>query len=186
MTGPLIPVRFSLDDAQRAADTWGANCGPGAIAGVLGYTLDELRPHLFDFERKRYTNPTLMWQILRGLGVPFRVEVARAWPAYGLARIQWEGPWTQPGVPIGARYRRTHWVGSSLGRTMGDAKVFDINCICDGGWVSFNVWSRQVVPWLLKECEPKANGHWHVTHCVDIDLDCVRGNQPRISTQSEV
>jgi hypothetical protein len=41
---PDNPVRFTLDEAQAAADTWGMNCGPGAIAAVLGLTLDELRP----------------------------------------------------------------------------------------------------------------------------------------------
>ena len=105
-------IRFSVDDAQLAADAWAANCGPGAVAAICGMTLDELRPFLGDFERKRYTNPTLMWHILDRLGVTW--QAARMgtlawdlrdtlWPRYGLARVQWEGPWTAPGVPIRAR-----------------------------------------------------------------------------------
>lgn len=42
--------------------------------------------------------------------------------------------------------------------------IFDVNCMCVGGWVTLTEWSAQVVPWLLKECQPKANGKWHLTH----------------------
>ena len=47
--------RFTAEAADRAYDEWGANCGPGAIAAICGLTLDELRPHMGDFEGKRYT-----------------------------------------------------------------------------------------------------------------------------------
>jgi hypothetical protein len=155
---------------QKASNEWGANCGPGAVAGVLGMTLDDLRPHLVDFEQKGYTNPTLMWRILKGLGVRFSYrggDLGRSnWPEFGMARVQWEGPWTQPGVPPAARYRHTHWVGSH--RHDGAVSVFDVNCICVGGWVTVTEWSEKVVPWLLHECEPRASGLWHITHAVEI------------------
>lgn len=51
-------------EADRAYDAWGCNCGPGAIAAIMNMRLDAIRPLLGDFERKRYTNPTLMWEIL--------------------------------------------------------------------------------------------------------------------------
>ncbi|KKK79591.1 hypothetical protein LCGC14_2831980 [marine sediment metagenome] len=169
-----ISVCFSLEDAQRACDAWGANCGPGAIAAIVGLTLDELRSHMGDFETKGYTNPTLMWSILNDLGVRWRlVKPARIWPIYGLARVQWEGPWTAPSVPMRARYRHTHWVGASCLPDV-EARVFDINCICVGGWVSDSEWTAQVVPWLLRQCEPKASGRWHLTHVVEVERDMVR------------
>ena len=31
----MTPLRFSLDDAIRAGEQWGANCGPGALAAAL-------------------------------------------------------------------------------------------------------------------------------------------------------
>lgn len=159
-------VRFTLDDAARAFTEWGANCGPGAIAAVLGMTLDELRPRLRDFESKRYTNPSLMYAILRDLRVTFTVRLGHVWPDYGLVRVQWEGPWTAPGVPIAARYRHTHWVGA---RHVGPAlQVFDINAMCVGGWLGINEWSSALVPWLLRECEPKASGKWHLTHALGV------------------
>lgn len=32
--------RFTMDDMIRANEEWGANCGPGAIAAIMGMTLD--------------------------------------------------------------------------------------------------------------------------------------------------
>ena len=57
-------------DLERAAREWGANCGPAAIAEISGLTLDELRPHMdaFGFDRKRYTNPTMMFGVLDSIG----------------------------------------------------------------------------------------------------------------------
>lgn len=169
----MPPPRFNLDDAQRAWDAWGANCGPGALAAIARLTLDEVRPHMGDFERKGYTNPTLMLDALSsiyraGLIAGWRKERAD-WPLYGLARIQWEGPWTKPGVPMRARYRHTHWVGSAT--INGQLGVFDINCINNGsGWVSLQEWRTVLVPWLLAEAVPKADGKWHITHAIEIDL----------------
>lgn len=53
------PAKFTIDDATRAYDVWGANCGPGALAAALDKTLDDVRPHLVNFDRKRYTNPRI-------------------------------------------------------------------------------------------------------------------------------
>jgi len=170
------PLRFTREDADRAHREWGCNCGPGAIAAVMGLTLDELRPHMGDFEQKRYTNPTLMWQVLRRLDVRFihaQPNNDSSWPSYGLARIQWEGPWTAPGVPMVARYRHTHWVGAQWGAKPGDPMsvgIFDINCMNSSGWVALEDWSSTIVPWLLRELHPKANGRWHITHAVEIHL----------------
>lgn len=169
-----MPVRFSVDEANAAATVWGFNCGPGAVAGVLGYTPAELRPHMGDFEAKRYTNPSLMWDVLDRLGITWRRRVLSStmpthpptWPLFGFARIQWEGPWSAPGVPVAASYRRTHWVGAIT--VTGEIFVFDINCMCVGGWVPLAEWRDSVVPWLLKECQPQANGRWHITHQVEV------------------
>lgn len=165
-----LPVRFTQADAIRAHDEWGSNCGPGALAAICGLTLDEVRPHMGDFERKGYTNPTLMFQTLdrlASIGVDWH-RVPPAWPTYGLARIQWEGPWTAPGVPARVAYRHTHWVGSCK-KSPDNVGVFDINCINNGsGWVRLQDWSDQVVPWLLSEEEPKADGKWRITHAIEV------------------
>lgn len=165
----LTRPKFTLDDAIRAGQAWGANCGPGAAAAALNLTLEEIRPHLGDFEQKRYTSPSMMFAALRSLGVKHHTRLGGGvtWPQSGLARVQWEGPWTRPGVPIAARYRHTHWVASRVARE--SIEIFDINCMCVGGWVSVREWADSVVPWLLRECEPKSDGRWYLTHAIEIE-----------------
>jgi hypothetical protein len=168
------PVRFSLDDAQRAGNEWRFNCGPGALCALLGTTPDEIRPRLLDFERKGYTNPTLMKSILGGLGVRFNWVVVpetyppqNLWLDNSLIRVQWAGPWTEPTAHFAERYRHTHWIACRHnGTAMAD--VFDINAMCVGGWMPVSEWENKLVPWLLKECEPKADGRWWQTHRVQI------------------
>ena len=157
------------------ADDWGFNCGHAALCAITGMTPEELRPHLGDFEKKRYMNPTLMRLILRNLDVlsHWLVDVRGTknlgWPMFGLVRVQWSGPWCAPGVPIAARYRKTHWVATELVSLKPVLRrVFDINATCDGGWIPYEEWSAQLVPWLLKECQPKADGKWWPTHSVEI------------------
>lgn len=109
----LPDLRFTADDADTAWDEWGANCGPGAIAAVCGLSLAELRPHLPYFEKKGYTNPTLMWwRVLDELAASW-VGLTRAgeqWPQLGVVRVQWHRPWMAPGLPARARYSHTHWI----------------------------------------------------------------------------
>lgn len=164
------PIQFTVDEAQSAADTWGFNCGPGALCALLDMTPPEVRPHMLDFEKKGYTNPTMMRKILDGLKVNYRWEVVpiqyppvNLWPDNSLIRIQWAGPWTEPAVPMRVRYRHTHWIAC---RHVGDGTfdVFDVNATCCGGWIDYPQWSDQLVPWLLKQCEPKADGRWWQTH----------------------
>lgn len=178
-TPPFAPVRFSIDDANRAADSWGLNCGPSALAAVTGKTPDEIRPFLGDFEEKHYTNPTLMFASLDQLGARWRkCSTTAFWPNHGLVRVQWEGPWTAPGVPMRVRYRKTHWVAAQA-LTDGPARdhktwIFDINCMSVGGWVPFREWSESVVPWILRELVPKADGRWHMTHVIEVEPPAVR------------
>lgn len=171
--------KFNTDDARRASDAWGANCGPSAIAAICGLTLDEVRPFLGDFESRHYTNPGMMADALSSLVDAKKIQCCKitgtgtsklAWPQYGLARIQWEGPWTAPGVPIRVRYRQTHWVGA-CSLDCGDVGIFDINCIHNGsGWTTLEAWRDVLVPWLLKECVPRADGNWHITHAIEVKL----------------
>ena len=167
-------TRFSLADVERAANEWGCNCGPTSVAAICGLTLDEVRPHCGDFETKHYTNPTLMWSILRSVGARWRLILRTEWPTWGLARVQWEGPWTAPGVPPRVAYRHTHLIGVNA-RNRTNVGIFDINCINNGdGWVSLSDWGSDLVPWLLAECEPKASGAWHLTHAVEIEAGTAR------------
>lgn len=170
--------RFTGADAERAYKEWGANCGPGAAAAILGLTLDEIRP-LFaavGFESRHYTNPTMMLDVLRasGRGITYLAGKrlpSDPWPSWGLVRIQWEGPWMRPGVPPAARYRLTHWVGAS--RSGSGVGVFDINVVGTGpandhdGWTTLQAWSEVVAPHLM-EGIPRADGKWSATHSIEV------------------
>lgn len=165
---PYHPASVTLEEAQAAYDAWGANCGPGAIAAILDTTLEKIRPNLGDFPTKKYTNPRLMYQILDSLGVKYTKFIAPGKGALlytrGLARIQWDGAWTQPGAPWYARQRHTHWIATRL---INDKHyVFDINTVCVG-WVPLREWIDQVAPWLIQELIPEATG-WSITHTLDI------------------
>lgn len=172
------PLRFTIDDAQKAADAWRFNCGPASLCAVLDMTPDEIRPHLLDFEAKGYTNPTLMADILHGLNVPFRrlfecaVKVGNydiSLPRLGFCRVQWGGPWCNPGVPMAARYRHTHWIGIRHRDSLCPSReVFDVNVMCSGGWLPWAEWATELVPWLIKEAVPQADGTWWPTHCWEV------------------
>jgi len=172
ITSP-VPLLFGLDESHEANE-WRFNCGPGALCGVLSMTPAQLRPHMLDFEQKGYTNPTLMFDVLKGLKVEhkliFRTDDPQQeirWPSFGLCRVQWHGPWMRAGVPMKARYRKTHWIGAS-GDDASQRLIFDINAIEWGGWLPFQTWDTQLVPWLLNEVQPDASGSWHITHSIEI------------------
>lgn len=168
------PIRMT-DANVEAASAWRFNCGPAALCAVLGVTPDEIRPDLLDFEAKGYTNPTLMVGILRRLQVRYRIAYTErdgslpSFPSFGLVRVQWGGPWTEPGVPVRVRYRHSHWIAARSAEGSAGTMIFDINGLSEG-WILSTVWSDELVPWLLKQCEPKGNGKWWPTHIIEMDL----------------
>ena len=166
----MIPTKFTYEEAEAANEEWTFNCGPAALAAITGLRPEQVRLAIPDFEIKRYTNPTMMYAALRNVGARYHDAPGepKPWPRYGLARIQWEGPWMQPGVPIGARYRLTHWVGAET-KPHG-VGIFDINCMNNGsGWVSVEDWVCTIVPYLTENIK-RATGGWHITHSIEVAL----------------
>lgn len=166
------PLRFTADEAEAAFNDWDFNCGPGALCGVLGLRPEQVRPHLKGFDEKRYTNPTMMFNALRSLRVRFSATAAPhgamlEWPKLGLVRIQWGGRWMKPGVPMAARYRQTHWVGSWRDPRSGALAVFDVNAVDSGGWCNLEPWDRILVPHLTSHIAG-ADGTWSMTHAVEL------------------
>jgi hypothetical protein len=163
----LEPLRFNAEDLRRANAEWGCNCGPTALAAILGLTLAEVRSHLGQFETKRYTNPTMMKQALASLCVKWFSASQATFADYGLCRVQWSGPWLGRGIPIQARYRQTHWVASRwIGRNF---EIFDVNALSAGGWITQETWQQCLVPWILKHSVPNNDGRWYLTHVWEIE-----------------
>lgn len=165
-----MPIIQPFTDEQfRAANAeWGANCGPGALAFALQTSLDHALFLLPTF--KGYVNPTMMKAALKDAGRRFSdIRPPPAKPGYcqdiekmfnerlAVCRIQWEGPWTQPGANPRWAYRHTHWVATWIER--GVELVFDVN----GGIVGLEKWDTTIAPQIMDEIE-NSSGHWSVTH----------------------
>lgn len=161
---------FTEQESQKAHDEWGANCGPNALAFALGIHVNETRRLIPEFEAKCYTTPTMMREALDRAGAKFAVarvparkpgHLADIEPMFhkatALVRIQWEGPWTEPGANPRWAYRQTHWVTTWMHDTT--CFMFDVN----GGVRTLQSWEAEIVPLLTGEIE-RANGHWFPTH----------------------
>lgn len=128
---PLPVNRFDGADLDRAHADWGCNCGPAALAACLGWSLDEVRPHLGEFERRGFMSPSMMLAAIASAGFrtrPIPASSPDSLPAHGLLRVQWGGPWLAPGVPPKAAYRYTHWIACKRFGGPEDVAVFDVNC----------------------------------------------------------
>lgn len=167
----MSDLLFSWDDANEAFREWGCNCGPAALAFVLGITLDDVRPIVerCGFDVRRYMSPTMMQEALDVAKVKWREpskcrkvlpdDVPDRLPEHGLVRVQWTGPWTAVGANPRWAYGYTHWFAAS------DGFVFDINC----GLVRYDDWLRSVPP-SVTETIKRADGGWYATHIWEIGV----------------
>jgi hypothetical protein len=164
-------VAFTADEAERFYDEWRFNCGPSALCAVMNVRPEEALRVIPKFKERGYTNPKMMRAGLMALGAtiielrsedgPVTLTQDAPYPAFGVVRIQWSGRWTNPGVPVRARYRHSHWIARA------GEHAFDINCMGVGGWLPWTEWRDQVAPWLIRELEAKATGWWP-THCWEV------------------
>jgi hypothetical protein len=152
------------------------NCGHSALCAVTKLKPEKVIPHLRNFDKKHYTNPSMMQQAIVELGYSF-TRVYRClgrgrarnpkYPEHGLVRIQFDGPWTASGVPVADRYYHTHWIA------IDGEQVFDVNAIDYGGCMRMSEWQEVIVPYLF-QYEPfgnsAGNGTWWPTHCWEVYL----------------
>jgi hypothetical protein len=178
MNATILPL-FTEAEARSANEEWGCNCGPSALAAVCGVRLEAAGLVLPNFDRKRYTNPSMMLAGLRLLvaegsisafhhDVPALRRQVIDRPVFGLARVQWEGRWMRAGVPVAARYRQTHWIGVQKHPAKDEFAVFDVNAMRAGGVITAESWASTLVPEILRECVPGSDGGWHLTHVIEV------------------
>jgi hypothetical protein len=168
-------LAFGESDVAKHWEAWGFNCGPAALCAILGLHPAEVRGKIPSFEQRQYTNPTMMVKALKALAVGFEWTRDNGrevkWPRFGVARIQWDGPWIGPGVPMQARYRHSHWVATMESFDDRSVRVpgrgiYDINC--PSHFCAFDDWKTTLVPYILRQYEPKANGGWWVTDAIEV------------------
>lgn len=178
---------YERKEIDSAAEEWGLNCGPAALCTMLSLHPNDVRPFIPDFEKKRFTSPTMMKEALLSLSIGWREALpSEVWmmvnernkpiypvhsqlrtetfPPYGLVRIQFEGPWLKPEVPIKARYCFTHWVGAMVFENQ--LYIFDVN----SGWTSYGTWRDETMVALCASVK-RCTGGWHCTHRWQLALD---------------
>lgn len=126
---------FAPMDVTAANEAWGANCGPAALAAALRCMVDRTAPLFPDFGRKGYVNAGDMERALRMRSVPFAKTGWGLDPHFGVALIQIHGSWCNPGVPLGAALRRTHWV--AVQHNHEGRWIYDVNA---DRWTTENKW----------------------------------------------
>jgi hypothetical protein len=166
---------YSPPDTETAWEAWRCNCGPSAVAALAGVTCADVRPHFPGHDRRGYANPTHLAEALRSVGLPFTSRHGRGldWPAYGLAFVQWGGPWLAAGVPIGAAHRHTHTVAvAALTDGSGTHAVYDVNV---GHWVSGADWRdpRTGVAAEIMRTIPRSDGTWFTRATIDVRVTAV-------------
>ena len=143
-------------DVDEAYELWGANCGPGALAAIAGRPLSAVRALFPHYPRTAYANPTHLKAALTAAGLSWGLTGTRM-PSRGLAFLQIGGPWCAPGVPIGAAYRKTHWVAVDRGL------VYDANA---PEWLTPADWEADIMARILAQY-PQADG-WSVRTGIEV------------------
>lgn len=164
-----------LPDTFEAADAWGANCGPMSLAAVLGLpTVEAVRPLVQPF--RGFMSPTDMTTALamaaanslcaRASACRMSIGDRDPWPVLGLVRIQWLGPWCDPGVNPRAAYRMTHWIG--VRDVLGAVEIYDAT---PNRWIPLERWAR----WCETLWPKRATGWAPVTRIDVAPKTCPKG-----------
>lgn len=172
-------TRFTAIDVACANRNWQCDSGPAALAALLDLSLDGVKPHFMP-AYPGHATPARMSRALRGIGIPWALKRQNPphaaptrmgdWPWHGLARVQWEGPWTQADAFSCWASKHTCWVGAQ--RVQHGVDVWDIDLLgselhrdgwCPSEWWS-STWSR-----LLTADIPGALGTWYITHLLEVE-----------------
>ena len=176
----LYASLYHPPDGLDAHEAFGANCGPCALAAVLRRPVMAVQRLFPSFAERRYVNPSQMRVALQSAGqlsgVQHRVcstdERERGLLDYGVACIFFTGPWSKPGVPIGAAYQRSHWIGVAMTRDEHRC-YYDVNAWIDqerrGAWVSWAHWDKEILPQLVASYS-QADGGYSIRWAAEVML----------------
>lgn len=156
----MTAALYNPPDVDKSHAAWKANCGPCALAAILGRPVADVRPFFPRYPKYPWTNPTHMRAALDAAGVRHRSGNTIA-TTNGLWFVQLDGPWCSPEVPVTVAYRHTHWVavrmvsdGTDSGES--DEWVYDANA---REWEPLSWWKAEVIPHVLAHVK-RATGWW--------------------------
>lgn len=146
----FAPVPKSPRDVDAQHDLWGANCGPTALAAILGISVAEVRPLVERVQGgsfKGYMHAGHLLDTLKLAGKTVRrIECSYQeirWPEdQGLCVLQFDGPWCLPGANPRARFRYTHSITAAAGGLL----VYDGNAQV---WLRRGDWEAKVMADLV-------------------------------------
>jgi len=141
-------------DIDEAAELWGANCGPCALAAILERSLADTRALLDSFEQRQCMNIGDMQRALAAAGRAFTPKRLKAKPSHGLVFVQWGG---HESKPTRAQYLFTHWIAVSQNT------VFDVNLDHLVDWPTWEV----TVPEMMIE-DKRGNGTYFIRSVIEV------------------
>lgn len=134
-------------DIEVARINFGANCGPSSFAAVTGKEVCRVMHHFPHFLDSQWTNLTQMRRAFKQAGYSTEVRKGK-FPTYGVALIQWLGPWTKKDFYSRWSLLHTHWIAVQ------DGLVFDHTV---RGWQTLQRWQDETAPEFIAEV-PRACG----------------------------
>lgn len=150
----LAPIPFTREQSLVAHQTWGANCGPHAIATACNVPLERLEQTLHPFPG--WMGPSQMEKALLKVGRKYirstNLYTKNIQP--GISRIQFHGPWLKPNRPPAEAYKHTHWVTCRKGHV--HDTIFEDALAT---WIPISEWRERMELFAEKEY-----AGWHITH----------------------
>ncbi len=129
-------------DIAQCEREFRSTCGPVSLAALFGTTVIEVMRFFPEFPQRDYVTQADMMYALHCCGAQPADDLSTTLPADGVALIQITGPWTQPGTPIRAQLRYTHWIACRSGY------IFDQNI---GDWLESQEWRTRGAPtWMAR------------------------------------
>jgi hypothetical protein len=135
IAGQAEPLFYSPRDMEVARENFGAMCGHGALAAILG---KEVCLTMKYFGRGGWVNIPMMRAAIEKSGHLWIKAGKPPAALSALVLLQWTGPWSHPGVPPAAACRYRHWVATREGF------VWDANT---QRWEPKHEWKR-IIPHL--------------------------------------
>lgn len=142
-------------DVDEQHELWGANCGPCALAALLGRPVAAVRELVQPWKGYMHAGD-LQEAVTRAQHRSSRRDFrqhGRVWPLRGLAVIQIDGPWCLLKNPRAA-YTHTHTV--AVDHMGAYRRIYDGNA---NQWLHEADWQREIMDELVRETK-RATGWW--------------------------